>query len=138
MRQVEMLTKMLGKIMFNKELDTGEVAFEEMFDENGLLDEGNFLLYELRKKLYAGDVNGAENLLFERIEEDPQMQYLEVALWFYRELAKMGAEKLEKCDYTIEEIGEGLQEIREIYGISDPLADDSETSDAPASEEKDA
>jgi len=62
-----------------------------------------------------------KNILFDRIDMFSTEINLKAALFFYTELLKLPVAYLEKCNYTEEEIEEGLNAVRERYGVIDDL-----------------
>lgn len=115
MRQIETITKALARVIFHKEEDTTEVI-----DQDGNLSGSNLLLYRLKRMLHDGRVNEAENLLYEAIEQNPQDEYFKTALAFYDELKNWNDEKLKKCNYSREEIYDGLAHINRTWNASHP------------------
>ena len=113
MRQIELLSRGLAKVLFHKDLETEE----EILDEQGGVSGGGLLAYTVKKLLLEKKINEAENLLFETIEEDPQEEYLKTALLFYDQLRQMSDEALEEADFSREEIAQGLQEIQRLYAL---------------------
>ncbi|AMP20473.1 hypothetical protein AZF37_04185 [endosymbiont 'TC1' of Trimyema compressum] len=57
----------------------------------------------------SGEINEAENILFDKIYRISSESNLKAALFFYTELLKLPPEYLKKCNYTIEEIEEGFR-----------------------------
>ena len=51
------------------------------------------------------------------MEEEPKMEYLSAAFEFYRTLAELDPVYLKQCGFSEEEIAEGLQDVKRIYGI---------------------
>lgn len=113
MRQIELLSRGLAKVLFQKDLETTE----EIVDEQGGFSESGMLLHMVKKLLLEKQINEAENLLFETIEEDPQEDYLKTALYFYDRLQEMSDQELEEADFSREEIAEGLREIQRLYEL---------------------
>lgn len=113
MRQIEMFTVFLARILFNKET----TVFDAIVDEAGNVTEAGELYLGIRELVKAGKINEAENLLFERIELTYDKQYLEVASDFYSHLNFFTDEYLEAHDFSREEVQEGLQRVREIYNV---------------------
>lgn len=68
-----------------------------------------------------GEINEAENILYEEIEEG-NLEYLKMAVLFYEHLNKMSNEYLEKCDYSRQEVADGMKQMMKRYGY-DSLAD---------------
>ena len=65
----------------------------------------------------AGDINGAENLLYEEAE-GKDMSWLEMFLAFYMYLNRFSDEELYTAGYSREEIVEGINSISAMFGIS--------------------
>ena len=94
----------------------------DVIDEQGHLDPGNFLLYRLQGMVGQGAINEAEDLLFDAIKAEPRREYLKVAIDFYSLLQGMEDDALKAADFTRQEIAEGLQDVRAIYGADGPDA----------------
>lgn len=107
MRQIEDMGRMLGEIFFMKVQDP-----IPDFDEQGNLLESGLLYRRLCTMLDNRDVNGAENLLFEMLEQYPEYDFLRVALQFYTDLEKWTDAELAEADFSRQEIFEGLREIQ--------------------------
>lgn len=112
MREIEKLTQLLAMAMFHKELDTTDFV-----DENGNLSGGQFLTYRLNRLVLEGRIGQAEDMLFDMLDEDGGDEYRQAALEFYAFLQKLSDEKLEVGGFSREEILEGLQELRDRYGV---------------------
>ena len=116
MRQIEIMGRTLAKMLFNKD-STDYVIIDY------LLHRDSDLIYgELLKLIGAGKLNEAENLLFEKINEEIEANpdkndYLEVAIDFYSRLNNMSDKALEECDFDRSEIEDGLREVSEIYNV---------------------
>ena len=78
-------------------------------DEN--LGQAGLFGIMLKRMCAAGDINEAENLLFEELEVHPEADYFFVALDFYKELATYPEQRLASCNFSKEEIAAGMQEI---------------------------
>lgn len=70
---------------------------------------------ELKDLVDDKKVNPAENKLFEYLEENSE-DNLKLALLFYDYLNKKTDNFLDECDFTREEIKEGLKDISKKYG----------------------
>ena len=68
-----------------------------------------------------GEINQAENILYEELEEG-NIEYLKMAVLFYEHLNKMSNEYLEKCDFSRIEVAEGMKNVMKMYGY-DSLAE---------------
>lgn len=117
MREIGRLTQMLGMILTGR-----KVEVEEFIDEHGLVTGDALILQTLLKMVEDGDINAAENLLFEHLDAEPRHTLLEVAIRFYSRLNTLDDEQLERCDYSREEIADGLRMVERRY-ISTDLED---------------
>lgn len=114
MNQIEGLSRMLARIFFQK----GGSGTQDLFDEQDMVSETGLLMHRLKKLLLAGEINQAENLLYEELDEHGDDQtYLAVALAFYKELAALDEAFLEAHDFSREEIEDGVAEVRRRFGI---------------------
>ena len=113
MRQIEDITRCVASILFHRKV----YRHETMVQEERYL-ESSFLFYRLKQLLLDGQVNEAENLLFDCLKANPCYENLQVALDFYEDLAKFSEEELTACNFSRQEIWEGLVEIRKIFGLS--------------------
>jgi len=117
MRQIEIIGRTLAKLIFNKE------STEYVIINNQILTETDMIYNRLNQLIDEGNLNEAENLLFEKIDEEvgenpDNNKYLEVAVDFYSRLNDMDNKTLEGYDFEREEIDEGIREVAEIYGIN--------------------
>ncbi len=110
LRQIDMLSRFLGKVVFDKDLE-----FVSLLDEEGGNIGDDLFAYRLRKLLSERKINEGENLLFETVEAEPSEQNLKTALEFYEELKKMSDKELEACDFSYQEILEGLRALQKFY-----------------------
>lgn len=75
------------------------------------------ILYaEIIRLADAGDINAAEDMLFERLDEN-DLGFLEAGLAFFRHLNEMSDETLERCDFSREEIADGLRDLSDRFGV---------------------
>lgn len=68
----------------------------------------------LSEMIGAGKLDEAENLLFQAIGNYPLMENAAIGLHFYEEIAALSDEELAKCNWTREEIKEGLTDLCQI------------------------
>ena len=114
MRQVEMITRVLANLLFHKD----QPAY--VFPKRQEKTDADLLYTRLTERIAAGQINEAENLLFEHLDEsDPT--YLEVALDFYDRLNQMTNQQLDALGFSREEVEEGLRDAAAIYGVSPAL-----------------
>lgn len=112
MRTISDLVRAIARLVLKK----NGIDYELPEDETK--DTGLDRRYRRIKTLVdEGDINGAENMLFEEIDPD-DLQYLEVALTFYTYLNELNDEELIGCNYSREEIVEGINSICAEFGIT--------------------
>ena len=123
MRQIEIMARMLAKLIFDKDTAEYIILHEEGFSEAELV------LKELVRMISDRKINEAENLLFEYIraetamnEANPDMPeeriYLEIAIDFYSRVNKLSDKILEVCGFGRDEIEDGVKEIASIYNYN--------------------
>ena len=110
MRQIEQLAGFLVSVLFNKDIEISDIL--EHFENTR---EDNFLYHQLMQMVYSGQINAAENLLFDTLEANPTMEYLATALYFYNELQNLDDAALQAADFSREEIQDGLRAVLQIY-----------------------
>lgn len=96
----------------------GKNAIESSISETNddvIIKEDQLLEIMIRKYISEGKINKAENMLFEALESRKSAKNLELALFFYDEINKWDEDKLESCNFSKEEILEGLNSIKELY-----------------------
>ena len=98
---------------------------ESPFLEDGQLvasSEAGQLLLQLRALVRQKRINEAENLLFDCLRADDR-SYLEAALDFYSGLNELPDEVLQACDFSREEIQQGLTDTARLFGLCIPWAE---------------
>ena len=111
MRQIQMTTQVIARLVFNKDAP----AYEIVEAERQTAADG--LYTRLQVLLNSGRINEAENLLFSEIDET-DLKYLMLAIDFYAELNKLSEEELERCDFSHEEIAEGLAQMKRMFAVT--------------------
>ncbi len=112
MRTISDLVRAIARLVLKKNNIDYELPEDETKDTD--LDRR----YRRIKTLVdEGDVNGAENMLFEEVDSG-DLRYLEVALTFYMYLNELSDEELINCNYSREEIVEGINSICAEFGIT--------------------
>ena len=109
MRQVQMAARMLALTLFQKE------QTEYRLPEGQPQSEADRRYLQMRERVDRGEVNEAENLLFEKTDWS-DLRFLEVALDFYDRLNGWSEEELAACGYSHEEVEEGLREVAGRFG----------------------
>jgi hypothetical protein len=113
MRQIEGLSRMLARVLFDRDMESEELHL----DEDGTLSGSDVLAYRLKKLLHERKINEAENLLFETLEASPLPSYGRTALDFYREISTLSDEELAAADFSREEIADGLREVQRLLEL---------------------
>lgn len=109
MRQIDAVSRALGKILMNKSIPS-----EEIVNPDGSISESAMNKKVLLKKLEEGKINEAEDFLFKFIEESRDPGYIDMAIWFYKELNKLSDKELLAADFSRDEIKDGLEAITKI------------------------
>lgn len=111
MRQIEMMAKMIAKLIFKKD----NIQFNVSDESNSL--EIHRLYERLVDLINQLRLNEAENILFEEINNS-DLIYIEVAMDFYDRLNKLSDEELEIGNFTREEVKLGLEDVLKLYNIN--------------------
>lgn len=110
MRQIEDFVKFISKVVAKKDINSVEIFTEKWeFSKEGL-----FLL-KLQQMVDNGEINEAENLLFEEVEKNQSVSNLAVANLFYNYLSLVPKERLLDCNYSEQEIQEGRESINKKF-----------------------
>lgn len=110
MRLIKELIRAILKLLFN--IDTESPT--EFLLENAEAKEAVGKLLDL---VDAGDINKAENCLYDLMDADNQNS-LEIALLFYAYLNDKTDDFLERNDFSREEVKSGLEEVVDRHGLS--------------------
>lgn len=84
-------------------------------NDSVILKEDQLLEIMIKKYISEGQINKAEDMLFEAIEDRKSPRNLEIAVFFYETISKWDDEKLMKCNFSKEEIVNGLNEVKSLY-----------------------
>lgn len=111
LRMIEELINILVKTLKDENKDKEEEI--NSFDVNS--DELYLYLKELvdNKK-----INDAENYLFDKLNENNKKDFVS-GMAFYKYLNEKDDEFLENCDYSREEVLEGMADLSKKYGFGD-------------------
>lgn len=110
MRTIKDIAKVIAKIVLGKTDTNYELPAAENYTGE------DFLYKKLLEMLEDGEINAAENLLFEELDGKDKRK-LEVALAFYTRLSEYDEAYLQAYAYTKEEITQGLEDVARKYGI---------------------
>lgn len=84
-------------------------------NDSVILKEDQLLEIMIKKYISEGQINKAEDMLFEAIEDRKSSRNLELAVFFYETISKWDDERLMKCNFSKEEIVDGLNEVKSLY-----------------------
>lgn len=111
-RMIKSIGQMLVAIVKGKnaiENNMNEDNYDVIISEDGLLE------IMIKKYISDGKINEAENMLFKAISLHKSTKNLELAIFFYDEINKLDKDKLEKYNFSKQEIVEGLKEVKKLY-----------------------
>jgi hypothetical protein len=103
-----------------KAIVKGRNAIESSIDAKSddiIIGEDQLLEIMVNKYVSEGDINKAENLIFEALESRKSSKNLETALSFYDEISKWEDERLIKSNFSKEEILEGLNTVKKMFDM---------------------
>ena len=110
LREIENLSRLVANVFFHKESGTLEIL-----DEQGHISESGLLYCRLKALLQDGKINEAENLLFKEVEQNVTADNMMVAARFYNDLQQLDDSSLLDCDFSRQEIVDGIKAIRKIF-----------------------
>lgn len=110
LRQIEILMQGIRRVFFGKR-EKGAAAFAV----SGALP-GALWYTRVLERLEAGDINGAENLLFS-LMDPAEPQGLLAALDFYNRLRRIPEERLLESGFSLAEVEQGLLDAAALYGL---------------------
>ena len=111
LRMIKDLTKAIAHLILGK----AEIEYE--LPEDSQYSKVDFLYVKLIELVNLGQINEAEDLLFDEINPSDMRQF-EMAMSFYLYLNDFGDDYLERNNYSRDEITEGIKSICEEYGVS--------------------
>ena len=111
LRMIKDLTKSIAHLILGK----AEIEYE--LPEDKQYTKVDFLYVKLIELVNLGQINEAEDLLFDEINPSDMRQF-EMAMSFYLYLNDFGDDYLERNNYSRDEITEGIKSICEEYGVS--------------------
>ena len=110
MNQFTNLTAALIKMMFKE--DVAAIP-------DGKFPEGSepfIVLARMRQLVEEKKINTAENMLFDMFDK-AKPYYVRIGLEFYNRISQLSDEELEAADFSVEEIGEGIKDMLDFYGV---------------------
>ena len=110
MNQFTQLTSFLIKMMFKED----EAAIPDGKFPVG--SEPYIVLSRMRQLVGEKKINTAENMLFD-VFDKAKPYYVRIGLEFYNRISLLSKEELEAADFSVEEIGEGIKDMLDFYGV---------------------
>lgn len=101
-KSLDDLGKLFGKTVLKdeKEIDNAKINSTDLFK------------IILNKLFYEGNYDKAEDLIFEELEKNNSPEVYEIAVEFYTTLLKKSDEELNECNFSREEIFQGLNDMK--------------------------
>lgn len=116
---IQRVIKSIGQMAIA--IGIGKRAVDSIIDEEKetvAITEDELLEIMIGKCLSDGKINEAENMIFEAMKSQKSAKDLEIALSFYEEINKWDEDKLAKYNFSKQEIVEGLEDVKKLYGLS--------------------
>lgn len=111
LRMIKDLIKSIAHIILGK----SEIQYN--LPEKDEYSRVDFLYVKLLELVNQGNINEAEDMLFDEINSSDMRQF-EMAMSFYMYLNDFGDDYLEKNNYSRDEISEGIKSICKEFGVS--------------------
>lgn len=109
MRMIHDLVRLALKLLFNID----EEKAKEIIEEN---EEQTQLYNKLKDLIDLGNINQAENLLYDSADSDSGLM---VGILIYDYMNQLDDEYLQKCNFSRQEIRDGLEDFVKEYGHCD-------------------
>lgn len=106
-RLIKAMSKMAVALVMGKD------AIKENIEEDNYdmkLSEDDMLEIMVKKYMDDGNINEAENIIFEALKKNPTKRIHEIAMDFYNHINEYSDEKLLELNFSREEIINGLKE----------------------------
>lgn len=110
LKQINVVSEFLQKLFTDMETS-------RKLNENEQYQKDSFEFERLLENLIEEDrINDAENILFEKLETN-NLMYATIATRFYEKLKGLSDEKLQKSNYSRDEILQGLNDMCDMFGL---------------------
>ena len=110
LKQINVVSEFLQKLFTDMETS-------RKLNENEQYQKDSFEFERLLENLIEEDrINDAENILFEKLETN-NLMYATIATRFYEKLKGLSDEKLQKSNYSREEILQGSNDMCDMFGL---------------------
>lgn len=115
LRQIEMITRFVANIIFNKREGDIEYTLEGNIDNTDTLTDLDLLYLELCRMIRERKIGEAEDKLFENLEFSDN--FTKLACDFYTRLNQLSDAELEEADFSRAEVYDGYVDIMGLLGI---------------------
>ena len=110
LKQINVVSEFLQKLFTDMETS-------RKLNENEQYQKDSFEFERMLENLIEEDrINDAENILFEKLETN-NLMYATIATRFYDKLKGLSDEKLQKSNYSRDEILQGLNDMCDMFGL---------------------
>ena len=110
LKQINVVSEFLQKLFTDMETN-------RKLNENEQYQKDSFEFERLLENLIEEDrINDAENILFEKLETN-NLMYATIVTRFYDKLKGLSDEKLQKSNYSRDEILQGLNDMCDMFGL---------------------
>ena len=110
LKQINVVSEFLQKLFTDMETN-------RKLNENEQYQKDSFEFERMLENLIEEDrINDAENILFEKLETN-NLMYATIATRFYDKLKGLSDEKLQKSNYSRDEILQGLNDMCDMFGL---------------------
>ena len=113
MQQIKGLAAALARIFLNKATTVYEIQ------DHKQKTQADMLYLEMQALLEDGRINEAEDLLFSHLDT-LDMEYMRLAIDFYAKLNDLSDDELDACDFSREEIDDGLHDLMLRFNVQLP------------------
>jgi len=112
-RQIDVMVKYIAETVLGKRKKSYNITAEKYYEVNGA-GKNVMYLYDL---IDEGEINLAENILYDKIDEERSLDLFQVGVDFYTYLNNKSDEFLEENNFSRQEIMDGLEDLQKIYGL---------------------
>ncbi len=112
-RQIEIISRYIAEVVFHRKNRDFSLTAENHYESRNNNDDFLYL-YSLIDK---GEIDFAENILYEKIENNKSLDILELGLDFYSYLNSKSEEFLETNNFSRQEIFDGIKDLQDKFGL---------------------
>lgn len=113
---MERVTKTIGNMLVA--IAAGKDAVQSGIEDeihDIKISEDDLLEIMVKKFISEGKINEAENIIYDAIKSRHTKKSYDIGIYFYNEINKFNDEKLLKCNFSREEILNGLEELKNCW-----------------------